>query len=126
MNRSNRPFFMYDFMCTQNESKIKPWSLCCIQNWTKFKQNPLLLPSPVSAASVTYRISNGLNLAIMKFIRIRSSIKKEREREILCALFDNIFTANGRRYGRAGRWVESIAAKSIVEISKHVESSEKE
>ena len=63
---------------------------------------------------------------IMKFIRIRSSIKKERKREILCALFDNIFTANGRRYGRAGRWVESIAAKSIVEISKHVESSEKE
>ena len=62
---------------------------------------------------------------IMKFIRIRSSIKRKRE-IILCALFDNIFTANGRRYGRAGRWVESIAAKSIVEISKHVESSEKE
>jgi hypothetical protein len=55
-------------------------TLLHFQNWTKFKQNPLLLPSLVSAPSVTYRISNGLNLAIMKFIRIRSSIKKERER----------------------------------------------
>lgn len=37
-----------------------------------------------------------------------------------------IITANGRRYGGAGRWIESIAAESIVEIAQDVESSEEE
>lgn len=50
---------------TNEEKTLSLFDLIC-QNWTKFKQNPLLLPSPVSAPSVTYRKWNGLNLAMCK------------------------------------------------------------
>lgn len=39
---------------------------------------------------------------------------------------DQELTANGRRCASAGRWIQSIAAKSIVEIAQHVESAEYE
>lgn len=39
---------------------------------------------------------------------------------------DQELTANGRRCASARRWIQSIAAKSIVEIAQHVESAEYE
>jgi hypothetical protein len=88
----------------------------------------LLLPSPVSAPSVTYRKWNGLNLARTKKKKTKIRSFGRSKNQILNATVSGtvIITANGRRYGGAGRWIESIAAESIVEIAQDVESSEEE